>query len=204
MRKQSNPFAIVISAVAVFSLFACTSNAPTEQKKETTSMSEASSDPVQRGKYLVAAAACNDCHSPKNMTPQGPVPDTTKLLSGHPANSTLPPVDLKATKPGQWMLMAPDITAFVGPWGISYTANLTPDSATGIGAWPEESFIKAMRTGKHLGNPTGRDILPPMPWQYLSKLTDDDLKAIFAYLKSLPPIKNQVPQPVPPNQAGKK
>jgi hypothetical protein len=56
-----------------------------------------------------------------------------------------------------------DLTAFVGPWGISYTANLTPDSATGIGAWSEAAFINTIRSGKHLGN--GRDILPPMPWR---------------------------------------
>lgn len=94
--------------------------------------------------------------------------------------------------------MAPDLTAFSGPWGISYTANLTSDSATGIGAWPEETFISAIRTGKHLGNPNGRDILPPMPWAEIAKMTDEDLKAVYAYLQSLPPIKNQVPQPVAP------
>jgi hypothetical protein len=131
----------------------------------------------------------------------GPVPDSTKLLSGHPGNAQLPPVNAASLQPGNWMSMAPDITAFVGPWGISYAANLTPDSTTGIGAWSEETFVNTIRSGKHLGN--GRDILPPMPWQFVSKLTDDDLKSVFAYLKSLPAINNKVPAPVTPPDAMK-
>jgi hypothetical protein len=57
-------------------------------------------------------------------------------------------------------------------------------------------FINALRKGQHLG--AGRPILPPMPWEDLGRMSDDDLKAMFAYLKSLPPVKNQVPEPVPP------
>ena len=91
-----------------------------------------------------------------------------------------------------------DLTAWIGPWGITYTQILTPDDPTGIGTWTDEIFIKALRTGKHMG--IGRPIMPPMPWQTIGQSTDEDLKAIFAYLKSLPPIHNQVPDPVPPNQ----
>lgn len=157
---------------------------------------------VARGKYLVTTASCNDCHSPKVITAMGPVEDSTRLLSGHPANSVLPFIDTSVVKAG-WFLMSGDITAFVGPWGISYAANLTPDSVTGIGAWSEASFVKALRTGKHLGLDGGRPILPPMPWQYVGKFTDEDLKAIFTYLQSLPPVKNAVPAPMPPDQVGK-
>jgi hypothetical protein len=209
MRKNFNQFVVVVSlATAVCIFAACSSNTSSEQKHEGTSgmssTEEPLSDPVSRGKYLVMAGGCNDCHSPKIMTPKGPIPDTSKLLSGHQANSPLPAIDPKATQPGQWILMAPDITAFVGPWGISYPANLTSDSATGVGAWGEEAFMKTLRTGKHMGNPNGRDILPPMPWQDIGRLTDEDLKSIYAYLKSLPPINNRVPAPVPPNEVGKK
>jgi hypothetical protein len=151
---------------------------------------------IKRGDYIVTTGSCNDCHSPKIMTQMGPIPDSTKLLSGHPATSPLPPINAESLKPGSWISMSPDITAFVGPWGISYAANLTPDSATGIGAWTEEQFINTVRNGKHLGN--GRDILPPMPWPFVGKLIDDDLKAVYAYLRSLPPISNRVPGPVPP------
>jgi hypothetical protein len=85
------------------------------------------------------------------------------------------------------------LTAWAGPWGGSYAANLTPDEATGLGIWTEELFIQALRSGKHMG--VGRDILPPMPWQNCAVLTDSDLRAIFAYLRSIPPIRNSVPVP---------
>lgn len=155
---------------------------------------------VKRGKFLIEIGGCNDCHSPKKMTPHGPVIDSSRMLSGHPAGMPLPAVIGSALKPGNWVLMSPDITAFVGPWGISYTANLTSDSATGIGAWTEEQFIQTMRTGKHLGMENGRPVLPPMPWEAIGKMSDDDLKAMLAYLKSLPAIANRVPGPVPPDK----
>jgi len=92
-------------------------------------------------------------------------------------------------------------TAWSGPWGISYSANLTPDPDTGLGVWTEDMFLKAIRTGKHMS--AGRPILPPMPWQGLAKLTDQDLKSIYAYLKTVPPVKNRVPDAVPPKGEGK-
>ncbi len=153
---------------------------------------------VAKGKYLVNLGGCNDCHSPKVMTEMGPVPDTTRLLSGHPSDAMLAPIDTSMIQPGKWVLTSgTDFTAWVGLWGISYTANLTPDEETGLGAWTPELFIKALRTGKHMG--VGRPILPPMPWQFIGQLTDQDLKAMFAYLHSLPAIHNKVPDPVPPN-----
>lgn len=158
---------------------------------------------LDRGKYLITAGHCYDCHTPKKMTPNGPVDDSSRTLSGHPANESLPPIDAKALKSGNWMMFSPGLTAIVGPWGISYTANLTPDSATGLGAWSEEVFIKTLRTGKHLGQENGRQILPPMPWYNLAKLKDEDLKAIYTYLRSLPPISNRVPAPVSPEEAAK-
>jgi len=162
---------------------------------------KASKDAVDRGRYLVNMIGCNDCHSPKVFTAEGPVPDPKRLMSGHPAGSKLPPVDTKALSPGYWCLMSPDLTAFVGPWGQSFAINLTPDEQTGIGLWTEEIFMKALRSGKHMGD--GRAILPPMPWQFYGSMADDDMKAIFAYLRSLPPIKNMVPQPVAAGDIGK-
>ena len=151
---------------------------------------------VKRGEYLVRYGGCNDCHTPLKLGPNGPEPDMSRQLAGHPEDTKLPPPDLK---PGPWFAATAGMTAWTGPWGISYAANLTPDSNTGMGIWTEDMFLKAMRTGKHMG--AGREILPPMPWQSLGSLTDDDLKAVFAYLKSIPAIKNRVPDPLPP--AGK-
>ena len=203
MRKTLLLVTGLIAAGFAFHFASC-NNAAEEKKTpdESATKTMSKEDMVKRGDYIVTTGACGDCHSPKIMTPMGPVPDSSKLLSGSPANASFPPINEKSLQPGNWMSMAPDITAFVGPWGVSYTANLTPDSATGIGAWSETTFINTLRSGKHLGN--GRDILPPMPWQFLSKMTDDDLKAVYAYLQSLPPINNKVPPPLSPAEAQKR
>jgi cytochrome c553 len=151
---------------------------------------------VERGRYLAGFGGCNDCHSPKVFTPKGPQVDESKRLSGHPASEKLPALPAGVLGPDRWGAVTTNgLTAWVGPWGTSFAANLTPH-ATGIGNWTAEAFIKAMRTGKHLGE--GRQILPPMPWQDIGKLRDADLRALFAYLKSLPPVANEVPAPLPP------
>jgi mono/diheme cytochrome c family protein len=152
---------------------------------------------IKRGEYLVGYGGCNDCHTPKLFTPKGPEPDPNKLLSGYASTEKLPEVPQGIIGPEQWgALTNNDLTAWVGPWGVSFAANLTPDDRTGLGGWTEVLFIKTMRTGKHLG--VGREILPPMPWYTLAALTDGDLKAIFAYLHSVKPIENEVPQPISP------
>jgi mono/diheme cytochrome c family protein len=149
---------------------------------------------VARGKYLVLLGGCNDCHSPKVMEDMGPEPDPSRLLSGHPADAVVPGVDAALAGSG-WLLMYDQLTAFVGPWGMSFGANLTPDAETGLGSWTEQMFIDTIRNGKHMG--TGRPLLPPMPWPAMAQAEDADLHAIFAYLQSLPAVKNRVPQPVP-------
>jgi hypothetical protein len=144
---------------------------------------------VARGSYLVKILACNDCHTPFKMGPKGPEPDMSRMLSGHPETIKLPPP--KAEGPWIWHGTLTD-TAFGGPWGISYAINLTPEPNTGLGgAWTEETFVKAIKTGKHMG--TSRPIMPPMPWAWYRYLPESDLKAIYAYLKTIPPVVNHVP-----------
>ncbi|HSY06985.1 MAG TPA: hypothetical protein VK820_00440 [Steroidobacteraceae bacterium] len=158
---------------------------------------DASKAQIKRGQYLATFGGCSDCHTPKVMTPNGPGPDPSRLLSGHRADADPTPLSMGILKPSRWAAMTnSDLTAWAGPWGISFSANLTPDKETGLGNWTVEQFIKAMRTGKHLG--TGRPILPPMPWADVAVLTDKDMKALFAYLQSLPPIANPVPAPIAP------
>jgi Cytochrome c len=189
MRKSvlSISFILILLALIFFQLNC------TKQQEEKSASSESR---VERGKYLVDLGGCNDCHSPKVFTQNGPIPDTTKLLSGSPGPVTSLDFDPKIVAQGKWAICNGDFTAWFGPWGISYTANLTPDKETGLGNWTEERFIKALRTGKHLGE--GRPILPPMPWQGLAKLKNEDLKDIFAYLQSLKPINNKVSDPETP------
>jgi hypothetical protein len=146
-----------------------------------------------RGRDLVFSIGCNDCHTPKKMGPKGPVLDETRILSGHREEANLPaPPTLP---PGPWGIVTTmELTAWSGPWGISYAPNLTPDEDTGLGIWTEEMFIGALRTGRHMGQ--SRPILPPMPWDVYGRLPDEDLKSIYAFLRTLPPVKNRVPEPV--------
>jgi len=150
---------------------------------------------VERGKYLVTIGGCNDCHTPLKMGLKGPEPDMARMLSGHPESFEI----TAGTRPasGQWMMTAAVTgTAFSGPWGVSFAANLTPDQNTGLGIWTEDMFIRTIRTGKHMG--ASRDILPPMPWPMYRNATDEDLKSIYAFLRSIRPVHNRVPTPLPP------
>lgn len=203
--KKTILISCLISACVIV-LTQCSQNVP--ESKET-KISEPAADStvlnvmsdqsqIERGRHLVAICVCDDCHSPKIMTQEGPVVDSTKRLSGHPADMKLPEIKQSEIAPGKWVLGEQDLTAWVGLWGVSFAVNLTPDTATGIGAWTPELFIKIIRTGKFMGIESGRSLLPPMPWQNYSQMSDEDLTAIFTYLKSLPPISNKVPDPLPP------
>lgn len=147
-------------------------------------------DVIARGKYLVDIGGCDDCHTPLKMGTNGPEPDLDRRFSGHPENLAMPPAPTGDA--WTWHGSATN-TAFAGPWGVSYAINLTPDE-TGLGTWTEQVFISALKTGRHLGS--GRPIMPPMPIPAYSKMTDDDLKAVFAYLRTVPRLRNTVPEAV--------
>ncbi|MEO8256979.1 MAG: diheme cytochrome c-553 [Acidobacteriota bacterium] len=151
---------------------------------------------VERGKMLVIGGGCHDCHTPMKPGPNGAEPDMAKALSGHPESITI----TAPMKPvGPWSVATNDTnTAWSGPWGVSFAANLTPDKDTGLNM-SERNFVIALKTGAHLG--TARPILPPMPWPWYGQLGDEALKDIYAYLLTVPALKNQVPAPIPP--AGK-
>jgi mono/diheme cytochrome c family protein len=150
---------------------------------------------IARGKYLVDIMGCHDCHTPMKMGPKGPEWDMTRALSGHPEELVMPPAP--ALPPGPWVAsIGATFTAFASPAGTVFTRNLTPDKETGLGDWTVEEFIATMKTGRERGK--GRPVMPPMPIQNLAALTDTDIRALFAYLQSLPPIKNRTPQPIEP------
>jgi mono/diheme cytochrome c family protein len=157
------------------------------------------SNDIKRGEYLVKGGGCGDCHTPLKMGPSGPESDQARLLSGHPEALAMPPAPKLPA--GPWMMtIAATMTAWSGPWGVSFTANLTPDVETGLGKWTAKTFVDSIRSGRLMGR--GREILPPMPYQALRNLTDEDLKAIFAYLQTIPRLSNRVPDPVAPQDAG--
>lgn len=166
------------------------------ERPQPTTIEPAPAELIARGEYLVEVMGCHDCHSPKLMGPQGPYPDPDRLLSGHPANEVLPPANADAS-PG-WMLVSMDLTAAVGPWGTSFSANLTSDE-TGIGNWTEEQFKRALTKGLYKGLEGSRPLLPPMPWQNLKRISDADVHAIYTYLQSTKPVENVVPAPLPPS-----
>ena len=175
---------IVVAAVATVAFARVSSNRAAAPNAER----------VERGRYLVSIMGCNDCHTPLKMGPKGPEPDLARFLSGHPEQ--MGPLPATAAQ-GPWLWSgAATNTAFSGPWGVSYAANITPDQNTGLGIWTEEMFVKAIRTGRHMG--TSREILPPMPWPAFRNANDDDLKAIYAYLRTIKSLVNHVPDPQPP------
>ena len=150
---------------------------------------------IARGKYLVDIMGCHDCHTPVKMGPQGPEPDMTRALSGHPEEFVMPPAP--ALPPGPWVAtIGATFTAFASPAGTVFTRNLTQDKETGLGDWTVEEFIATMKTGRERGK--GRPVLPPMPVQNLKAMSDSDIRALFAYLQSIPAIKNRTPQPIEP------
>ena len=152
----------------------------------------AGSDRVTRGKWLVEVLGCSDCHTPK--LPQGRL-DPDYLFAGHKANDPYPEWRDSLFTRGYGMLVSTSGTAFAGPWGVTFARNLTPDRLTGIGGWDEDAFINVLREGT---------LKPPMPATAYGKLSDEDLKSIFAYLMTLKPVNNLVPfrQLTPPRLPG--
>lgn len=191
----------ILAVVAVLVLVAVAFAGSRPGEKATAATAAAGEVSVERGRYLVQTIGCGDCHSPKLMTPEGPVEDETRLLSGHPADLIVPPGPAPTPgADGPWIVLGNDhLTAWRGPWGTSFTANLTPDVNTGLGIWTEDMFVRALRTGRHMGQ--SRPILPPMPWFFYRNLTDEDLRSIYAYLRTIPPVENRVPEPLPPVEA---
>lgn len=186
-RRNKIATMILIGGFLTLTAASCAPNSAAEQRGP---------DPVKvaRGKYLVTIAGCNDCHTPMKLGPNGPEPDMTRMLSGHPQNVPMPEVP-PTSGSGLWAWSgAVTNTAFAGPWGVSYAFNLTPDEHTGIGIWTEDIFMKTLRTGRHWG--VARPILPPMPWFNFKQMTDDDLKSVYAYLRTIPAVSNKVPDAV--------
>lgn len=191
-RQRTTVTLLVLVALAVTATLTATATNRTAERNAASARAAAAAR-VERGAYLVNLGGCNDCHTPWKMGPAGPEPDMSRALSGHPESMVMPPAPKLGNGPWVWAAAGTN-TAFSGPWGISYAANLTPDRITGIGIWNEEVFMKTLRTGRHWG--VSRPILPPMPWKQIGKLTDDDLRAVYAYLRTIKPVRNQVPDAV--------
>lgn len=181
-----------LATAALVALTACQKTVKPDSAQKPMAIKD-SAELVQYGKYLVTITGCNDCHTPKKMGPKGPELIEELLLSGFQGKNAIPEFDKERTQKG-FAQMSPDMTAAAGPWGVSFAANLTPDE-TGIGSWTFEQFKTAITQGKYKGQENGRPLLPPMPWFNYTEMKDEDLRAIFAYLKSIKPVENVVPAP---------
>jgi mono/diheme cytochrome c family protein len=117
----------------------------------------------KRGEYLVQAAACEDCHTPRY---HGQALASMNFAGG---------------------------SVLEGPWGRVAGANITPD-ASGIGYYDEALFTQTMRTGLV----RARQLNQIMPWPFYRDMTDEDLHATFAYLKTLKPVRHRVDNTEPP------
>ena len=186
MKKKFLIYTILVVCFTIFTI-ACSANDKENIKK----LSQ--TELISRGEYLVVTTGCGACHTPKRMGEFGPEEDHDRLLSGHPADEPLPTVDKSEIK--SWALFSHGLTACVGPWGASFASNITSD-ASGIGNWSLEQFKKAIREGKFKGMDGTRKLLPPMPWPAFKNFNDEDIEAIFSYLKSTKPIKNVFPPPI--------
>lgn len=195
--KMRNLTTFFLGALCVAVSAVSCSNGPKTTEEAAAANMLTGDDLVKRGEYLVTSMGCHDCHSPKKPGPNGLELIPELLLSGFQANNPPMVTDTSLTNKG-FSVFYPDLTASAGPWGISYAANLTPD-VTGIGTWTEEQFKKAVTEGKFKGLDGTRMLLPPMPWFNFTQVPDQDIKAIFAYLKSIPPVRNVVPAPIPPS-----
>jgi mono/diheme cytochrome c family protein len=126
--------------------------------------------PVERGKYLASFAGCDHCHTPGYFLGK---PDMSKYLAGS------------------------NVGFKVGELGIFVGPNLTSDKETGLGLWTDEQIAAAITTGVR---PDGRILAPIMPWRSFANMTKDDVAALVAYLRSLPPVVNKVPGPFGPDE----
>ena len=185
----------IFSAIILF-FTQCTDEkkSDTDEIKPTVTQYGAFDSQVKWGENLVKVGGCNDCHTPKKMGAQGPELDMSLMLSGHPAQMPPPDFDAReAAKKG--LVVTQTFTSWTGPWGTTYAVNLTSDS-TGIGNWKEEQFVKCLKEKKWMGLDNTRPLMPPMSMMPVTEMSEDELKAIFAYLKTTPAIKNVAPDAV--------
>jgi len=198
---MKNQAAIFMTVCIVCFLFYCCTNATdtavvtSDSASANNNMYAGYASQTEWGKHIATVTGCGDCHTPKKMTDRGPVDDSSLMFSGHPAQ--MPGPSLMPDQLAKGLAATNDLTAWIGPWGNSYAANITSDS-TGIGSWSEEQFITCIRQGLYKGIAGSRPIMPPMPISSFRNMTDNELKALFSYLKTVKAVNNVVPEYRPP------
>lgn len=198
MNSQHYLYKLILGMCIILLISACQETTTENAEPEVQAQSPSPEEVIAHGKYLVTIMGCNDCHSPKRMGEMGPELIPELMLSGYPSDRPVVKFDSEMIKEGFGMFY-PDLTGAAGPWGVSFAGNLTPDD-TGIGTWTEDQFKIALTQGKFKGMENGRPMLPPMPWVNYVDMKDEDIHAVFMYLKSIPAVENVVPPPITPDK----
>ena len=198
MKVKTYLFNIALIALIPLLILSCKKEPVPAQEVVAESLEPSVEDVVAHGEYLVGIMGCHDCHSPKRMGERGPEIIPELMLSGFPSDRPIVKFKSELIQQG-FPMFYPDLTAGAGPWGVSFAGNLTPHES-GIGNWTEEQFKRAVTQGKSKGLENGRMLLPPMPWEGFANLKDEDVHAIYSYLKSIDPVENVVPAPVSPEK----
>ena len=156
-------------------------------------------DTLQQGKYIATIAGCTECHTPLKAEYQDPTKYTLEQLQTISFNAIAALDETKLLSGGR---------AFdLGPAGILFTRNLTPDKETGLGDWTDEQIKIAVKTGV---SHDGKVLFPVMPYHVYNGMADADMEAVVAYLRSVNAVSNQVPEstiptdgfPTPPYTTG--
>jgi len=146
-------------------------------------------DVLQHGKYIATIAGCTDCHTPLKAEYQDPSKYTLEQLQVISFNAA---AALDETK-----LLSGGRPFDLGPAGVLFTRNLTPDQETGLGAWTDEQVKLAVKTGV---NHDGKILFPVMPYHVYNGMADADMDAVVAYLRSVNAVSNKVPESTIPTE----
>lgn len=170
MKKNYTGAVIGLALIfAMFSFFiACNNNSDTKSTANTAEV-DSLNKMVERGKYLAHhVTLCMDCHSERDFT----------QFSGPP-------------KPGTEGMGGEEFNEKIGIPGVVYARNITPDTVNGIGKWTDEEIVRAVTRGI---SRNGDTLFPLMPYPHYNMMSKEDIYSIIAYLHTLKPNNNKVPQ----------
>ena len=195
--KIAQLLAVAVTSSLALVATGCSTKAEAEKLQAMAAVTGGRAAQVERGQYLVTVGGCNDCHTPWKMGPERARARRDAHALGAPAGPRHRPAGVGRGAVG--MTAAATNTAWSGAWGVSFTANLTPD---------DEHRHRRLDRGHlhqdHADRPPLGPVTADPAADAVVQLRQDDRRgprAIFAYLQSIPPIQNRVPEPLPPPAA---
>ena len=173
MKKSSwQPFALMFAGLLLFLM-----------ARSVQASDYSQDDVVSHGKYIATLAGCTSCHTPLKPEFQNPQELSLEQIR------TLAFDDLQASD--ETRLLAGGRGFDLGPAGIVFSRNITPDEETGIGTWTDDQIKVAMKTGI---DHEGQLLFPVMPYHVYNGMADEDVDAVIAYIHTVQPVKNEIPE----------